>query len=61
MITAMMNQLYDRADIDVFLGTWVAIMYVIATMGTIFNWANILASTLKTNIVVDKHLEPYHL
>jgi len=37
LISAMMNQFYGRANVDVFLGTWVPIMYVITTRSTIFN------------------------
>lgn len=54
---AMMNQLYGIADIDTFLRTWVPIMCIIATRGTIINWESILASTLKTNIHATKNLE----
>lgn len=32
-------------------------MHVVATWGTIFNWASILASSLKTNITTTKHAE----
>lgn len=54
LITAMTNLLYDKPDANASLKAWVPIMYVVATRGTIFNWANILALVLKTNIVVDK-------
>ena len=53
----MMNCLYSRAYIDVFHGTWVPIMYAVATKGTVFNWASILASALRTNIATAKHPE----
>lgn len=46
-----MCRLYGKADCDVFYGTWVPLMYVVATQGIIFNWTSILSSSLRTNIV----------
>ena len=59
LIAAMMNQLYGRPHNDTFLRTWVPIMYVVATRGTIFNWASFLASALKNNIHTTNYLEAY--
>lgn len=52
-----MNRLYGRVDIDTFLGSWVPIMHIAATKGTIFNQARILTSALKMNIHTTKNLE----
>jgi len=52
-----MNWLYGRPDIDTMLITWVPIMYIVAIRGTIFNYASILASTLKNNIHTSKNPE----
>lgn len=46
-------------NIDTFLRTWVPIMYITAARGTIFNWAGILSSSLKTNIQVAKNSGKY--
>jgi len=47
--------LYGKADSDVFYGTSMSLMHAVTTQGTIFNWENILASSLKTNIDTTKH------
>src|SRR5699024_9802031 len=37
LISAVMCHLYGKVDCDVFHGTWVPLMHVVATRGTIFN------------------------
>lgn len=54
LIAVMMSQLYGKGERDVFFGTWVPLMYVVATQGTIFNWVSILSSSLRTNIATAK-------
>jgi len=52
LISAMMCRIYAKVDCDVFYGMWVPLMYVVTTQGIIFNWASILSSSLRTNIIV---------
>lgn len=52
-----MCRLYGKVACDVFYGTWVPLMHVVPTRGTIFNCENIMASSLKKNIAAAKHPE----
>jgi len=52
-----MCRLYGKVDCDVFYSTSIPLMHIVATRGTIFNWASILASCVKKNITIAKHPE----
>lgn len=58
LISAMMCHLYGKADCDIFHDTWVPLMYVVTTGGTMFNRARILVLALRTNIIAAKYPEP---
>ena len=50
LVATMLCRMYGHPDATLFNGTWVSLMYAITMYGTRFNWANIIITSLKSNI-----------
>ena len=48
MVSLMMNMIFGRADGRFYKIGWIPVMYHVPMMGTMFNWSDIIASSLSS-------------